>query len=126
MVGIVIVSHSKELANAIVNYTKIMAANANVASAGGMEDGGFGTSYEKIKSAIDSVYSDDGVIVLMDLGSAVMTTEMVIEEYDNNKIVMVDCPIVEGAIVASVDAPSERTLDDIIKDLEDSKSIPKF
>ena len=95
MVGIVIVSHSKELANAIVNYTKIMAANANVASAGGMEDGGFGTSYEKIKSAIDSVYSDDGVIVLMDLGSAVMTTEMVIEEYDNNKIVMVDCPIVE-------------------------------
>ena len=67
MVGIVIVSHSKELANAIVNYTKIMAANANVASAGGMEDGGFGTSYEKIKSAIDSVYSDDGVIVLMDL-----------------------------------------------------------
>lgn len=103
-----------------------MAANANVASAGGMEDGGFGTSYEKIKSAIDSVYSDDGVIVLMDLGSAVMTTEMVIEEYDNNKIVMVDCPIVEGAIVASVDAQSERTLDDIIKDLEDSKSIPKF
>lgn len=126
MVGIVIVSHSKELANAIVNYTKIMAANANVASAGGMEDGCFGTSYEKIKSAIDSVYSDDGVIVLMDLGSAVMTTEMVIEEYDNNKIVMVDCPIVEGAIVASVDAQSERTLDDIIKDLEDSKSIPKF
>lgn len=126
MVGIVIVSHSKELANAIVNYTKIMAANANVASTGGMEDGGFGTSYEKIKSAIDSVYSDDGVIVLMDLGSAVMTTEMVIEEYDNNKIVMVDCPIVEGAIVASVDAQSERTLDDIIKDLEDSKSIPKF
>ena len=39
---------------------------------------------------------------------------------------MVDCPIVEGAIVASVDAQSERTLDDIIKDLEDSKSIPKF
>lgn len=125
MVGIVIVSHSEELSKCIVNYTKIMADGAKIEPAGGMDDGGFGTSYNKIKTAIDKVYSEDGVIILMDLGSAVMTTEMVLEEYENDKIIMVDSPIVEGSIVATVDALSGRSLQDIIEDLEMSKTVPK-
>lgn len=79
MVGIVIVSHSENLAKSVVELTAIMAADAKIVPAGGMDDGGFGTSYEKIYGAIEEVYSDDGVLVLMDMGSAVMTTEMVIE-----------------------------------------------
>ena len=78
MVGFVIVSHSENLAKSVVELTSIMAPNARIAPAGGMDDGGFGTSFEKIQAAIESVYSDDGVLVLVDLGSAVMTTEMVI------------------------------------------------
>ena len=104
MVGIVIVSHSEALANSIVELTKMMADGASIAAAGGLEDGSFGTSYERIKQAIESVYSPDGVILLMDMGSAVMTTEMVLEEYEDDKIQMVDAPIVEGAIAATVDA----------------------
>ena len=51
-----------------------------------------------------SVYSDDGVLVLMDMGSAVMTTEMVIETFEGKKVEMVDCPLVEGAVVATIDS----------------------
>lgn len=82
MVGIVIVSHSEKLAESIVDLTRMMADGANIVAAGGLEDGSFGTSYERIKEAIGKVYSEEGVIILMDMGSAVMTTEMVLEEFD--------------------------------------------
>ena len=85
MVGFVIVSHSGNLAKSVVELTAIMAPSARIAAAGGMDDGGFGTSFEKIQAAIESVYSDDGVLVLMDMGSAVMTTEMVIETFEGKK-----------------------------------------
>ena len=74
MVGIVIVSHSTHLAESVIEMAAVMAQDTPMAAAGGLEDGSFGTSFEKITAAIDSVYSDDGVLVLMDLGSAVMTT----------------------------------------------------
>ena len=73
MVGIVIISHSQSLAKSVVEYTGMMAAGAKVAAAGGTRDGSFGTSFEKICQAVDEVDSGDGVILLMDLGSAVMT-----------------------------------------------------
>ena len=126
MVGIVIVSHSEKLAASIVDLTKMMADSANIAAAGGLEDGSFGTSYDRIKAAIDSVYSDDGVIVLMDMGSAVMTTEMVLEEYDSDKVRMVDAPIVESAVAASVSAMCGSDLATILEEIEETKQTPKF
>ena len=118
MVGLVIVSHSENLAKSVVELTSMMAADARIAPAGGLEDGGFGTSFERIQNAIEEVYSDDGVIVLMDLGSAVMTTEMVIEMMADRKVAMADCPIVEGAVVASVDAVGGMGFEEIMADLE--------
>ena len=126
MVGIVIVSHSEKLAESIVELTKMMADEAKIAAAGGLEDGSFGTSYERIKGAIDAVYSPEGVIILMDMGSAVMTTEMVLEEYGDEKIRMADCPVVEGAIAATVDAVSGSSLEEIIENLGSIKEIAKF
>lgn len=126
MVGIVIVSHSAPLAESIVQLTKMMAADAHVAAAGGLEDGSFGTSYDRIKQAVDEVYSDDGVIVLMDMGSAVMTTEMVLDEYDPQKVCMADAPIVESAVAASVSAMCGSDLETIIEEIEDVKQTPKF
>ena len=125
MVGIVIVSHSEKLAESIVDLTKMMADGASIAAAGGLEDGTFGTSYDRIKTAIDSVYSEDGVIILMDMGSAVMTTEMV-EEYDSEKVRMVDAPIVESAVAASVSAMCGSDLATILEEIEDTKQTPKF
>ena len=126
MVGIVIVSHSEKLAESVVDLTKMMADGANIAAAGGLEDGTFGTSYERIKAAIDRVYSDDGVIVLMDMGSAVMTTEMVLEEYDSDKVRMVDAPIVESAVAATVSAMCGSDLSTILEEIEDTKQTPKY
>ena len=126
MVGIVIVSHSEKLAESIVDLTKMMADGASIAAAGGLEDGTFGTSYDRIKTAIDSVYSEDGVIILMDMGSAVMTTEMVLEMYGSDKVVMADCPVVEGAVVATVNAQAGMSREEILEALKDVGKTPKF
>ena len=104
MVGFVIVSHSKNLAESVVELTTMMAPDARIRPAGGMEDGSFGTSFEKIQAAIDEIYTEDGVLILMDMGSAVMTTEMVLEMMPDRKVQMVDCPLVEGAVAGTVSA----------------------
>lgn len=126
MVGIVIVSHSKNLAESVVEFTTLMAPEAKIVAAGGMEDGNFGTSFEKIQTAIDSVYSEDGVILLMDMGSAVMTTEMVVELYDQDKVKMADCPLVEGAVVATVSAVGGMKLEEILEQLKEVANTKKF
>lgn len=126
MVGVVIVSHSKALAESIVDYTKLMAGEAKVAAAGGTDDGEFGTSFQKIYEAIDTVYSDDGVVILMDMGSAVMTTEMVLEAYGADNVVMVDCPIVEGAVVATINAQMEMSREEIVEALAEVAQTKKF
>ena len=104
MVGFVIVSHSRTLADGVVELTGMMADGVPIRAAGGLDDGSFGTSYEKISDAIDEIYSDDGVILLMDMGSAVMTAEMVLESMPERKLVLADCPLVEGAVAATVSA----------------------
>ena len=115
MVGIVIVSHSQKLAEGVVDLASLMAPETPMRAAGGMDDGGFGTSFEKINTAIDEIYSDDGVIILMDMGSAVMTTEMVLEMMEDRKVTMVDCPVVEGAIAAAVVAEGNAPMEDVIQ-----------
>ncbi len=126
MVGVVIVSHSEKLAESIVDYTKMMADGASVVAAGGLEDGTFGTSFERIYNAIESVYSEEGVVILMDMGSAVMTTEMVLEAYGADNVEMVDCPIVEGAIVATLNAQMGMSLEEIVEALKEVAQTPKF
>lgn len=126
MVGIVIVSHSKNLAESIAEFTTLMADGAMVAAAGGTDDGSFGTSFQKIYEAIDSVYSEDGVILLMDMGSAVMTTEMVLEAYGADNVVMADCPVVEGAVVATINAQAGMSREEILESLKDVGKTAKF
>ena len=126
MVGIVIVSHSQKLAEGVVEVSKMMAENAPIIAAGGLEDGELGTSYEKIFAAIEEVYSADGVIILMDMGSAVMTTEMVLEDLDKPNVKMLDCPLVEGAVLAAVEAAGGRSLKEISERIKESRTTNKF
>lgn len=126
MVGIVIVSHSNKLAQGVMELAKMMASDALVAAAGGLEDGSFGTSYEKINAAINSVYTDDGVVILMDMGSAVMTTEMVIENMPNKKIQMIDCPLVEGAVVAAIASSSNQSMGEVINEAKNASKESKI
>ena len=121
MVGIVIVSHSQKLAEGVVEISRMMAKTARLAAAGGLEDGSLGTSYDKISAAIESVYSSDGVIVLMDMGSAVMTTEMVLEDLDKPNVKMIDCPLVEGAVLAAVESVNGRSLEEISERIAEAR-----
>lgn len=126
MVGIVIVSHSRKLAEGVVELAKMMAAQAPLAAAGGLDDGSLGTSYEKIFAAVEKVYSADGVMILMDMGSAVMTTEMVLEDLDRPNVKMIDAPLVEGAVLAAVESAGGRSLEEISLRMEEVRSTKKF
>lgn len=121
MVGIVIVTHSEKLAEGIIDEVNIMADGCLIKSASGNDDGGYGTSYNKIKKAIESLYSDDGVVVLVDIGSSIMSVEMVIEDLGYSNVVMLDCPIVEGSIIASVAAKNNLNLQEIVKQINNSE-----
>ena len=126
MVGIVVVSHSQKLSEGVVEVAKMMAEDAPIAAAGGMEDGELGTSYEKIQAAIESVYSEDGVVLLADMGSAVMTAEIVLEDLEWDNVIIVDCPLVEGAILAAIDSVGGRDLPMLVRRLESAHSAKKF
>ena len=126
MVGFVIISHSKMLAEGVVDLTRMMAPGARIAAAGGLDDGSFGTSFERIQKAIIEVYSQDGVILLMDMGSAVMTAEMVLEKMADLNIRMADCPIAEGAVVGTVLAASGASMEEILEELVTVGATPKL
>lgn len=108
MVGLVIVSHSSKIAEGVVEIALQMAPEVPIIAAGGTNDGRIGTDAEKISEAIKKVYSEDGVIILFDLGSAFMNAEMALEfltdEVDREKVEIVDCALIEGAITAAVDS----------------------
>ena len=125
MVGIAIVSHSCKLAEGVEEISRMM-SNAPIAAAGGLEDGSLGTNYEKIFAAVEEVYSADGVMILMDMGSAVMTTEMVLEDLDKPNVVMIDCPLVEGAVLAAVESSGGRSLEEISARMEEARATKKF
>lgn len=126
MVGIVIVSHSKDVAKGVYDLSKMMASTAPVAFAGGMSDGGLGTDFEQIMSAVEEVLSSEGVIVFVDMGSSLMTTEIVIEALEGQDIRLADCPLVEGAISASVSSMIGKTIDEIMLSLAEPDAFKKI
>lgn len=128
MVGIVIVSHSSKIAEGAKELAAQMAPNVLIEAAGGTFDGRIGTDVEKIINAIDTVYSEDGVLILFDLGSALMNAEMAKECIDmdkQDKVKIVDCALVEGAISAAVEASIGNSLDEVVEALK-TISLNKF
>lgn len=125
MVAFVVVSHSEKLAEGVADLTKMVAREVKVLPAGGLPDGSFGTSFDRILDAVTEAMNPDGVIVLMDLGSAVMTAEMVMETLDTESVSLADCPLVEGAvtgaILASTGADRELIMDELSRVAEQKK-----
>jgi len=119
MVGIVIVAHSEELANAIRVLTeKLVPGGVKIAGAGGINDplNPYGTDPLKIREAISSVYSKDGVLVLMDMGSSLMSAEVALEllpSGEKENVLLCEAPLVEGAIAAAVCARGGCTLSEV-------------
>jgi phosphoenolpyruvate---glycerone phosphotransferase subunit DhaM len=106
MVGLVLVSHSPQIAEGTAELVRQMAGEVEVVAVGGDAGGGFGTDPERIKAAIEDLKAE-GALVFMDLGSAVLSAEMVLEMLssgEREKVSLVDAPFVEGAFAAGVEA----------------------
>ncbi len=106
-VGLVIVSHSSRLAEGVAELAEQMAqGKVPIAVAGGTADGALGTSVDKILQALHDVDGPEGILVLLDLGSAVMATEMAVEAFTQESrhlVVISPAPLVEGAVIAGRD-----------------------
>lgn len=126
MVGIVLASHSHALVEALRDYTREVAPYAAVALAGGMPDGSFGTSYSRVRQAIDEVNGPDGVIILMDMGAAASVVKMVVEDMGDAGVMMADCPFVEGAVEATVQAQAGIERSAIMSSLKSLEFLRKF
>ncbi len=120
MVGIVIVSHSAKLATGVKELAQQMIqTDIPLGIAAGIDDpeNPFGTDALQIRAAIESVSDPAGVIILMDLGSAIMSAEMALEllsEEQRKNVRLCEAPLVEGAIAAVVEAASGASLEQVM------------
>lgn len=123
LVGVVIVSHSELIARGVVDLVGEMGPNVSVIAAGGAADGRLGTDVERVMSAIRRADSGAGVVVLSDLGSAVLSAETAIEllgaEWAGRAIVAKG-PLVEGAVAAGVSAQTGEDLHEVARAAEAS------
>jgi phosphoenolpyruvate-protein phosphotransferase/dihydroxyacetone kinase phosphotransfer subunit len=119
MIGIVLVSHSHQIAEGAAELARQMGGeDVRIETAGGLEgpDHAIGTDAVLVQQAIQRAWSDDGVLVLMDLGSAVLSAEMALDllpEEGRDRIRLTEAPFVEGAVAAAVTARIGASLDEV-------------
>jgi dihydroxyacetone kinase phosphotransfer subunit len=116
VVGLVLVSHSDALVTGLRDLVAQMEPEVPLALAGGTDDGELGTSLELVMAAIDEADDGDGTIILFDLGSAEMTAESACEFLDDDqrdRVLVVDAPLVEGAIAAASAAGGGANLGEV-------------
>ncbi|MAU01676.1 MAG: phosphoenolpyruvate--protein phosphotransferase [Anaerolineaceae bacterium] len=129
MVGIVVVSHSAALAAGVRELAAQMTqGQVPLATAGGIDDPEqpIGTDPMKVLAAIESVYNGDGVLVLMDLGSALLSAEMALEflpEEQQANVKLCAAPLVEGTMAAAVQAMVGGTLAQVLAEAEGALAV---
>jgi PTS hybrid protein len=116
-VGLVVVSHSAKVAEGVVELAGQMAGTVRIRAAGGSDDGSIGTDATLIAAAIAAADEGDGVLVLVDLGSAVLSTQVAIDELVDEslrgRVRIAEAPLVEGAVVGAVQASTGSSLDEV-------------
>jgi dihydroxyacetone kinase phosphotransfer subunit len=128
VVGIVVVSHSAEIASGTVRLAAQMAGSEiAIEAAGGTADGGLGTDAERVRAAIARADGGDGVAVLGDLGSAILTVREVLASGDvTGDVRLLDAPIVEGAVTAALSASVGLSLDEVAEATEGARDVAKL
>lgn len=128
MVGIVLVSHSASIAEGTAELLRHMAGEVEVVAVGGDTDGGLGTDPDGILAAIEGIGTEE-VLVFMDIGSAVLSAETVLEMLEpetRGKVRLVDTPFVEGAFSAAVMASTGADSDECIEAAMEARTAPKL
>ena len=127
-VGIVLVSHSDELAAGAAHLAaQVSGGTVTIIAAGGTDDGELGTSAAKVARGLRLAESGAGVVVLPDLGSAVLTVRAVLEDEDPAaNVVMADAPFVEGAVAATVTAAAGGDIKAVAAAAEEARNARKL
>ena len=128
MVGLVIVSHSGKIAEGVRDLALQMASDyERMIPAGGLADGSLGTDPMKILEALRSANDGDGVALLVDLGSGIMSAEAAIELLEGEfPAKIADAPLVEGAVAAVIEASTGASLEEVIRAAEDVRGEEKL
>jgi phosphoenolpyruvate---glycerone phosphotransferase subunit DhaM len=126
VVGIVVVSHSAELAHGVAAVAGQMAPNVRIEAAGGAPGGGLGTDEGLVRAAIERAEAGDGVVVLVDLGSSVLTVRHLLAQQAGNHVTLADAPLVEGAISAAVIASAGGQHRDVVQAAEEARNAHKL
>ncbi len=124
MVSFVIVSHSAKLAEGIVELAGQMDGSVTIIAAGGLPDGGVGTDVARVEAAIRQAMNPDGVVILADLGSSLMSAEIAMENCGGN-VKIGDGPVVEGAVVGVVQAGVGASLEEVLESVREARTLPK-
>lgn len=123
-VGIVFVSHSARIAEGLVDLARQMAPSAALVAAGGTDDGRIGTSFDLVSAGIGEADAGEGVAVLCDLGSAILTAETALDFLDDDvrtRVRIVDAPLVEGGVAAAVSAEAGDDLAQVVAAAESAR-----
>src|SRR3954462_111763 len=127
VVGIVVVSHSREIASGTVALAgQMVGPEVRIEGAGGTPDGGLGTDADRVRAAIETAEPGDGGLVLGDLGSAILTARAVLAGQENGHVRLVDAPLVEGGVAAAGTASAGGGLDDVARAAREAAGAPKL
>ena len=129
MVNILIISHSSKIAEGTKELAEQMKqAEIEIVAIGGTAEGKLGTDADQIEKTLNNMSYPDGLVVLADLGSAVMTFNLVKEwltEERKNLIKLANAPLVEGAVLAAVEASMGKDLEEVLATIEKKSIINK-
>jgi PTS hybrid protein len=128
-VGLVLISHSRLLAEGAAEVAAQVAANGvSIVGVGGTEDGRLGTSIDALARAIEEVAAGVGVVVIPDLGSSVLTSRSYLSDHTEgpDEVRLVDTAFVEGAVAAAVAASTGASLAAVVAAAEEARDVRKF
>ena len=127
LVGIVLVSHSSELARGLAALvSQVAGPEVRIEVAGGGPEGTLGTSGDAVREAIGRADGGQGAVVLADLGSSVLTVKLLLEDHGNGHVRLADAPFVEGAVAAAVTSSMGQPLDAVVHAAEEAWDARKL
>jgi dihydroxyacetone kinase phosphotransfer subunit len=129
-VGLVLVSHSQELANGLAELARQVAGpDVEIVAAAGGPNGSLGTDGARVLEALRNGAQGGGAVVLMDLGSSVLSVKAAIAELDPEELRhlrVVDAPFVEGTIAAAVTASTGASAAEVARAAADARDVAKL
>jgi PTS hybrid protein len=129
-VGLVLVSHSAAIAEGLADLVaQVAGPSVRIVAAGGGPDGTFGTDGGRVLDALQEIAGPAGAVVLMDLGSSVLSVRAAFGELPEETVAQLriaDAPLVEGAIAAGVTASTGGSVDEVLAAAQEARTVAKL